>query len=339
MQSTETSRMLQLISGFHVSRALYVAATLGLADKVAGGTHDIDELAQATHADAGALLRTVRLLATVGVFAIDARGQIQMTPLAHTLRSDAPSSLQGWAIDQLGGEHYQAWGELLHSVRTGSDAFHHLFGQSPWQHRADNPASAQAFDAGMSSFLQAHHAAVIAAYPFARFQRIVDLAGGDGQFMVAVLQSCPELQGAVFELPHVANKATQRLAEAGLQDRGHALAGSLFETLPTGADAYVLSRVIHDWADADALRILRNAHVAAAPTSTLLLVERVLAETCEATAAQQAIATSDLNMLVMTGGRERSVAQYRQLLGEAGWWLTRVIDTDTALSVIEAVPA
>lgn len=330
--------MLQLISGLHVSRALFVAAKLGLADLVAAGTHELDALAQVSQTDAASLLRLLRLLATVGVFAIDARGLIQLTPLAQTLQRDAPASLQAWAVGQLGDEHYQAWGELLHSVRSGGSAFEHAFGQSPWQHRAQTPASAQAFDAGMSSFLQAHHAAVMAAYPFARFGRLMDLAGGDGQLLVALLQACPDLHGAVFELPHVANKAAQRLAAAGLSARGHALSGNLFEAIPAGADAYVLSRVIHDWGDTDALGILRNARAAASVGGCLLLVERLLAERVEVSPTQQVIASSDLNMLVMTGGRERSAAQYRALLRDAGWRLTQVIDTGTALSVLEAVP-
>ncbi len=338
MQSPETARMLQLISGFQVSRALFVAARLGLADWVADGVHELHALAQASACDAGALLRVVRLLATVGVFRIDEQGLIQLTPLAQTLQSNAPASLRDWALGQLGEAHHQAWGELLHSVRTGELAFEHVHGKSPWQHRADNPAGAQAFDAAMSSFLQAHSAALLAAYPFARFKHLIDLAGGDGQLLVTLLQACPLSQGAVFELPHVASKATLRLAAAGLAARGQAMAGSLFEAIPAGADLYVLSRVLHDWADTEALAILRNARAAAGAACTLLLIERLLAEHTEVCAEQQAVAASDLNMLVMTGGHERSAAQFRALLLASGWRLTQVIHTGTALSLIEAVP-
>lgn len=339
MQSAETSRMLQLISGYQVSRALYVAAKLGLADLVANGTQDLAALAASTNTDAGSLLRLVRLLASVGVFAIDEESRIAMTPLADTLRGDACASLRGWAIGQLGDEHSLAWGDLLNSVRTGENAFQRLFGMSPWEYRAQHPASAQEFDEGMSSFLQAHAAAVIASYPFARFKRVIDLAGGDGQFLAALLLACPDVTGAVFELPNVADKAAKRLVDAGLTRRGAALAGNLFETLPAGADAYLLSRVIHDWSDHHAVTILRNCRKAALPDSTLLLIERVLPEHTDPCASMQALAVSDVNMLVMTGGRERTATQYRALLAAADWRMTRLVSTSTALSLIEAVPA
>lgn len=339
MQSSETSTMLQLISGFHVSRALYVAAKLGLADLVAGGLHDGPALAAATATDASSLMRVLRLLATVGVFEVDEHERVRLTPLAETLRQDAPASLRGWAIGQLGDEHYMAWGDLLGSVRTGQDAFRRLFGKSPWEHRVEHAASAEEFDAGMSSFLRAHIEAVINAYPFGRFRRIVDVAGGDGQMLAAILATCADTSGQVFEVPHVAERAARRFGQAGLAERATALAGSIFDTVPAGADAYLLSRVIHDWADADAIAILKNCRLAANPASTLILVERVLPDRMDTTARARALAASDVNMLVMTGGRERTEAQYRELLAAASWRLTRLIATATALSLVEAAPA
>jgi Dimerisation domain len=167
-QSAETARMLQLISGFHVSRALHVAAQLGLPDLVEQGQSTVSQLAASTLTDAPSLQRLLRVLASVGVFEIDADQRVQMTELARTLLAHSPHSLRAWAIDQLGGEHYQAWGALMDSVRSGRMGFELAFGQRPWQHRADHPESARAFDAGMSSFLQAHLASILAALPLSK---------------------------------------------------------------------------------------------------------------------------------------------------------------------------
>lgn len=338
MQMTETARMLQLVSGFHVSRALYVAAQLGVADLVDSGQCTSEQISQTTATHAPSLLRVLRVLASVGVFALDREDRIHMTPLASTLLSRTPNSLRGWALGQLGDEHYEAWGALMDSVRTGGVAFEIVFGKSPWQHRAENAASAQAFDEGMSSFLQARSAAVVSAYPFARFRRLVDVAGGDGQLIATLLAAYPTLCGTLFELPHVVEKARRRLDEAGLSSRCNVIGGSIFESIPKDADAYVLSRVIHDWSDEDSRVILRNCRRAASADSTLLLIERVLPEDIDASPLTQALTVSDLNMLVMTGGRERTAAQYGSLLEATSWRMMRVISTVTEISLVEAVP-
>ncbi len=335
MQSPQTSEMLHLISGFHVSRAIYVAAQLGLADQLGQGDKSCTELARATGADPTALHRLLRVLASAGVFDLQDE-QVSPTPLSATLQSDSPGSLRGWAIDQLGGEHYQAWGELLHSVRTGGVAFEQVFGKNAWEHRAENPQSAREFDAGMASFIDAHHQAVLNAYPFERVKSLYDIAGGDGQFMSAALTRCPELRGLVLEQPQVATRARQRLVQAGQRARCAVVDGDIFEAIPQGGEAYVMSRVIHDWNDAEARQILTRCRRAMGPDSVLLLVERVLPAQCDRSPGTRALVVSDLNMLVMTGGCERTASQYRALLHEAGLVLHQVTATATALSVIEA---
>lgn len=336
MSSTHTHDMLQLISGFHVARALFVAAKLRVADTLRDGEKSCTEVAVATGTDAQALHRLLRVLASVGVFRLTSDQNVSLTPMGETLLTDAPGSLRGWAVDQLGGEHYQAWGELLTSVQSGQCAFERAFGKNAWAHRAENVQSAQAFDDGMASLMGAHHQAVLAAFSFANVEQLFDIAGGDGQFMQAALSAHPQLRGLVLEQAHVVPRTEQRLMRTGLADRCHVVAGDIFESVPAGGSAYLLSRVIHDWNDDQAAQILRVCRRAMAADATLLLVERVMPDFVETTARSRAATVSDLNMLVMTGGRERTEAEFRALLTSTGFAVEKCIATDTVFSVIVA---
>jgi hypothetical protein len=329
--------MLQLISGFWVSRALYVAAKLDIADLLAEGPKGSEELAKATGTHAPSLYRVLRALASVGVFAQEEQGRFALTPLGATLRTDVPGSLRAWATVQLGDEHYQAWGELMHSVQTGEIAFDQVFGIGVWQHRAQHPAHAQLFDAAMANFIGVVNAAVLASYPFATIEKIVDVGGGDGSLLVALLQAHPRMQGVLFDLPHVAEKATQRISAAGLAGRCEIIAGDGFASVPSGGDAYVLSRVIHDWDDEHSVAILKNCHRAMTDQSRLLLIERVLPSRVEPSSVAQALVLSDLNMMVMNGGRERMEAEYHTLCTAAGLRVVQILPTQSPMSVIEAV--
>jgi SAM-dependent methyltransferase len=304
--------MLQLIEGFWVSRALYIVAKLGIADLLAEGPKGSEELAQATSTHAPSLYRVLRALTSVGVFAEEEQGRFALTPLAATLRTGVPGSVRAWAIMQLGEEHYQAWGEVLHSVQTGKTAFSHVFGMGVWQYRAQHPGHAKTFDAAMANFVGTVNKTVLTSYDFSSLGLIVDVGGGDGSLLVALLQAHPGVQGVLFDLPHVAEGAKKRLADADLAERCEIIAGDVFSSVPSRGDAYILSRVIHDWDDAHSVAILRNCHRVMTPESKLLLIERVLPPRVEPSAAHQALVLTDLNMLVMNGGRERTDMRYRQ---------------------------
>jgi spermidine synthase len=268
------------------------------------------------------------------VFAEDDRGRFALTPLGATLRTDVPGSLRYFAIEELGENHYPAWERVLHSVETGAIAFDHVYGVSKWQYMAEHSDEARIFDAAMSSFSSAVAAAVVAAYDFSSSATVVDIGGGDGTLLAAILKANPSLRGVVADLPHVAEGAQRRLEAEGLADRCEVAAGSFFESAPVG-DTYVLKFIIHDWDDQQSAAILRNCRSAMAANGRVLLVEAVI---------QPGTATSfskyvDLNMLVMTGGRERTEAEYRALLDSAGLRLTRIIPTCTEMSVLEAVRA
>lgn len=326
--------MLDMIKGFWVSRALYVAAKLGIPDLLRDEPKSSDDLAQATGTHAPSLYRVLRALDSVGVFAEDDQGRFALTPLGATLRTDVPGSLRYFAIEELGENHYPAWERVLHSVETGAIAFNHVYGASKWQYMAEHSDEARIFDAAMSSFSSVVAAAVVAAYDFSSSATVVDVGGGDGTLLAAILKANPSLRGAVADLPHVAEGAQRRLDADGLADRCEVAAGSFFESVPVG-DTYVLKFIIHDWDDQQSAAILRNCRSAMAANGRVLLVEAVI---------QPGTATSfskyvDLNMLVMTGGRERTEAEYRALLDSAGLRLTRIIPTSTEMSILEAVQA
>jgi SAM-dependent methyltransferase len=330
--------LLDLAGGFPVARALYVAAKLGVADLLSEGAKSGADLAAATGTHAPSLERVMRLLACAGVFAEEASRGYALTPLSRQLQTDRAGSLRDLVVHQLGEETYRAWGELLESVRTGVTAFDHALGTGVWEYRAHHPEYAALFDAAMSNFSGVHVDAVLEAYPFSAFRRVADLGGGVGRFLVALLSAHPGMKGILFDLPHVAEGARERIASAGLADRCEVLGGDIFAGAPEGADAYVLSRVIHDWDDAHALAILRNCRRALPPNGKLFLFERILPTRAEPSPEVRLLLASDLMMMVMNGGGERTEEQYRALLRAAGLAPAKVTRTRTAVSVIEAEP-
>lgn len=335
--ASSNAAILNLINGFHVARALYIAARLQLPDLVKGGTSDCKALAALTNTDAPSLYRIMRVLVSAGVFEMDDRDRVSSNPLAETLLKDASGSLRSWAISQLGDDPYKAWGDLMYGVRTGGIAFEHVFGCDSWTYRAAHPESAKDFDDGMASFVGAHNKAVVASYPFTAIRNVVDIGGGDGTLIATLLAAYSAMKGLLFEQPRVIERARQRIADEGLSARCEVMAGDMFKSIPPGADAYLLSRVIHNWDDEHAIAILRNCQRAMEPAAKLLLVERVIPARIEESAATRVLVVSDLHMMVMNGGRERTEAQYRALFEAAGLGLTRVIPTGTAMSVIEGV--
>ena len=325
--------MLQMIAGFWLSRALYLAAKLGLADLLKDGSMQSEELAQLTGTHAPALYRVLRALASVGVFAEDDQGRFALTPLAATLRSDVPGSLRAFTISELGEDHYPAWGEVMRSVRTGETAFDHLFGMDVWRYRAQHPEEARIFDEAMASFSSIIHEAILRSYDFSPIGTLVDVGGGDGGLLASILKASPQMQGVLFDLPHVITGAQKRMEAEGLVERCQIVPGDFFASVPSGGDAYLLKWVIHDWDEERSVAILKTCHHAMAEHGKLLLVEAIIPQGNLPSFHK----FMDLNMLVMTGGRERTEAEYRALLEAAGFRLRNIIPTQSEMSVIEAV--
>ena len=337
--SSPSAAMLQIMTGFRVSRATHVAAKLGIADLLKDGPKSSEELAQLTDTHAPSLYRVMRALASAGVFGQDEQGRFTLTPVAATLRSDVPNSLRALAIMNLGEERYQAWGDLMHSVRTGEIAFNRVFGMGLWEYYSQHPEQAKIFDESMANFIAAHNAAVLASYPFSAIDTLVDVGGGNGSFIISALQANPRMKGVLFDLPHVAEQARKRIADAGLAERCEIIGGDILASVPEGGTAYILSQVIHDWDDDRAIAILESCHRAMKDKAKLLLVERILPARAEQSVALQRAFMLDVHMMATTGGRERTEAEYRALLDTAGFRMTKVVPTQSEMSVLECVPA
>jgi len=323
--------MLQMISGFWISRAIYVAAKLGVADHLSDGYRTIDELAAATGTHAPSLYRVLRALASVGVFTEDGKRGFALTPLAETLRTDVSGSLRAFATVELGEEHYPAWGELLHSVRTGEIAFDRAFGMPVWEFFEQNPENAKTFNDAMTGMTLAVNDAVLSSYDFSSIGKIIDVGGGHGSLIASILKAHPEMRGILFDAPPVIEGARCRLQDEGIAERCEAIAGDFFESVPGGGDAYILKWIIHDWDEERSITILKNCHRAMAENGRLLLVEAVVPFGSEPHFSK----FIDLNMLVMTGGRERTEDEYRTLFEASGFRLTRIIPTESPMSIIE----
>jgi SAM-dependent methyltransferase len=330
--STTTIR--RLVDGYQVSQAIHVAAALGIADLLADASRTSDELAAATGTHPPTLYRLLRALASVGVLhELDGRA-FELTPLGQPLRSEVPDSIAGWA-SFIGRPYYwQAWPGLLHSVRTGENAFRHVHGTDVWAYRSTHPDESAVFDRAMTSLSRRANAALLAAYDFGRFRTVVDVGGGNGALLVAVLAANPAVQGVLFDQPHVVSGAASLLERAGVADRCRTVGGSFFESVPEGADAYMLRAVIHDWDDDASIRILTVVRRALAEDGRVLIVERVIAPANEGRDAK----FSDLNMLVGPGGRERTREEFAALLESSGWRLARVVEAGS-FCVIEAASA
>ena len=325
--------MVQMISGFWVSRSIYIAAKLGIADLLQEKTKTAAELAEATGTHAPSLYRLLRALASVGVFVEREEGRFDLTPLAATLRANAPDSLRAFAISELGGDHYAAWGELLYSIKTGGIAFEQVYGMPVWEYYAQHPEIAQVFNESMTNITKLVEPAVLESYDFSSFNRIVDIGGGHGSLIAAVLKRNPHLAGILFDAPQVIEGAQQRIAAEGLAERCQAIGGDFFASAPDGGDAYMMKHIIHDWDDERAITILKNCHRAMNENGKLLVIDQVVPPGNEPAPSK----FTDLIMMIMLGGRERTAEEFRALFAAAGFRLTQIIPTPSLVSIIEGV--
>lgn len=326
--------MLQIISGFWISRAVYVIAKLGIPDLLKSGAKTAEELAAATKMHAPSLYRVLRALASVGVVGWEGE-RFSLTPLSETLVTDAPGSLRWFTVSELGQEHYPAWGNLMHSVKTGDIAFDHFFGVDIWTYFQRNPEDAAVFNDSMTGVTAAANEEIMTKYDFSGFQRVVDVGGGHGGLITSILKKNTHVRGVLFDAPQVIEGARPKIEAAGLADRCETVSGDFFKSVPAGGDAYVMKWIIHDWDDRKAITILRNCRKEMQPNGKLILVDCVVPETTEPHFSK----FIDLNMLVMTGGKERTETEFEKLLADAGFKLVRVIPTDVPTSIVEAEPA
>jgi hypothetical protein len=326
--------VMQIITGYWHSQALYVAAKLELADHLAQGPKTSDELARLTNTHADTLFRLLRALASIGIFHETSPGTFENTPASEFLRKDVPGSQWAMAV-MMGEEHYQAWGELLYSVQTGKGSFTKIFQQRPFEYLASHPEQAATFDAAMTSVHGRETQPMIAAYDFSQAKVVADIGGGNGSVISEVLRQNPHVEGMLYDLAHVVERARPNLEKAGLAARCRTIAGDFFKEIPPGADVYLFRHIIHDWADDECVTILANCRRAMKPTSRVVLAETIV----PAGNDFAFVKWLDLNMLVIPEGRERTEAQYRELFQRAGLKLARVIETPAEIHLLEAAPA
>ncbi len=322
----------QMATGYWLSQAIYVAAKLGIADFLKDGPKSCTELAVATKVDEQSLFRLMRALSSAGIFVALSGGSFALSNVGRELRSDVPGSQRAIAIT-LGEIHYQAWGELLHSVQTGSPGFDKAFDAGLFEYLQSNAEAANNFHEGMTDVSSMVAYAVLMAYDFSGISSMVDVGGGEGAFLRKILELHPEIEGTVFDLEPALKKA-HHLNGKMSKGKCTAVAGNFFESVPQGADAYIMSDVIHDWNDEQCVTILQNCRKAMSKKGRVLVVETVVPEG-DAPCFSKLL---DVNMLVMTRGKERTRSEFNAVFDAAGYKLTRVVRTVAPQSVIEGIP-
>ncbi len=325
--------LMQLTGGAFISQAISVAAKLGLADLLAAKPKQVSELAAETKMHERSLYRLLRCLSSVGVFNETEPNVFALTPLAEPLRADAPNSMRDIIIFMGEPWHWRVYGEMLYSVETGKPAWGRVHGAEVFEYFEQNPEEAETFNRAMTNLSLMAIPAITEAYDFAGINTLADIAGGHGRLLAGILKANTQLKGLLFDMPSVIDGATALLEKEGVAERVELARGSFFESVPAGADAYMMKHIIHDWDDERSLQILKNIHRAIPAHGKVLLVEMVIAHGNEPHFGK----IQDMEMLVSPGGIERTESQYRELLQQAGFKLTRIIQTRSPLSIIEAV--
>jgi len=324
--------MMEMIVATWMSQAITVAAQLGVADALSDGPLPIEELAARVGADADALHRLLRALISKGIFRQRHDGRYELNSLAGTLRSDAPIPMT-WAAQFYGSaEQRERWTLMVDSIRTGSSVVPALRGKESFDYFAGQPELAELFNQTMTSVSELTDGPVVAGYDFSAYPTIVDVGGGQGPLLATILATAPASQGVLYDLPVVVSAAPNLLCKHDVADRVRIETGSFFDSVPGGGDAYVLKNILHDWSDEKAVQILRNVRTAAGPRATVLLIELVIPDHDRDFPGKWA----DLEMLLNLAARERTAAEYRKLLSQAGFRMMRVVQTASPLSVVEA---
>jgi SAM-dependent methyltransferase len=326
----------QLVFSNTARQVLYAVAELGISDHLVDGPRSADEVARITGSHAPSLYRLMRTAAGLGFFTEDAEHRFSVSPLGAALQSDAPGRSRA-LVRCFGSPFYQhIWSEFLHAVQTGESAIGKAYGRPIFDALKSRPKESALFNEAMSALAAEEPPAVSAAYDFSQFKVLVDVGGGTGNLLATILLSNPGPQGVLFDLPQVAAQARRQIEMRGLSQRCSVVEGSFFDAIPAGGDSYMLSHVVHDWSDADCLKILANCRKVIPPGGRLLLVEHVIPAGNDFSPAK----LMDMSMLAMTsGGRERTEKEYAALLAIAGFKLTRIAPTSSPVNVIEAIPA
>jgi hypothetical protein len=332
-QRNSALTIFRMATAYWASQAIYVAAKLGVADALGEGSKSGDEIASATGANSKSLARLTRALVALGVLSVDDEGRFRLTGTGALLQSGMPGSMRSMILT-LGEEHYQAWGKLIDSVKCDKPAFDEVYGRPLFEFLAENSAAARSFNEGMTDLTSQMALAIVLAYDFSGIYVAADIGGGHGVLLDSILRSNPSVTGILFDSDKVIAGAIPDMGAKSIGDRRQSIHGDFFDSVPEGADVYILKNVLHDWSDDRAIRILKNCRRAMGSQAKLLVIEMVLPLLDDPAFGS----LLDLNMLVMSGGQERTKDQYCSLLQESGFRLTRVIPTVAPVSILEAMP-
>jgi O-methyltransferase domain len=331
-------RLSALLYGYMPAQLVYVMARLKLADLLADGSMTVGELSAATDAQPSMMRRLVRGLAGVGLVGVDGDDRISLTEMGSLLASGATGSMRDVALHR-GGEAFAAWGKLEHAVRTGEPAFEAAHGDPFFTYLRNNAEAGAAFDGTMTRLSHGVVTEAVEQYDFAAASRILDVGGGRGHFLAEVLEAHPELEGAVFDVPELAESTGEHLRSRGLGDRSAALGGDFFESVPAGYDLHILKWILHDWDDEACRRILAACRAALPDHGRLLVVEQLLPDEVPTSGPLHPAIAMDLIMLVnFADARERDLGEYEELLHSAGFALHDVVPLPSGFSVLDCRP-
>ncbi|HEV7746376.1 MAG TPA: methyltransferase [Pyrinomonadaceae bacterium] len=325
--------MARLINSHRITGVLCAAARLGLADLIGSTAISVAELASATGCQPNALYRLLRAVASLGVFEETGDAEFRNTEASLLLRRDAEPSLYGLAC-MTSRMHLYAWPQLLHSLQTGQSAFNKVFGSEIFEYMAEQPEASEAFDQAMAGYTEVVADAVLDAYDFSPFEHVIDIGGGAGALLKKVLTRYPNVRGSIYDLKHVVTRSLESIKDTVWADRLFGLPGNFLEAAPPGGDLYVIKIVLCDWQDDDARRILANVRKVISKGKRLLIVDAILPPGNTPSFAK----LSDINMMVITGGKERTAEDFRQLLAATGFDVVSVNPIHEWVGLIDAVP-
>ena len=319
-QLSPSAQLNEMLGGYRLTALIHVAAKLGIADLLQDGPKSSQELARTVDANPRNLYRVLRALASRGIFAENTAGQFELTPLAEPLRSDMPGSTRDWAIWH-GDLLAPAWNDLLYGVRTDQTAFEHVYGEGFWEYLDRNPDARENFNRRMTSRSGREQSQFLDDLDLSGGTKIVDVGGGQGSLITAILQAHPEMRGVLFDLPEVVQGAKELMESAGVAERCELVGGSFFDSAPSGGDRYVLQGVIHNWDDEPAITILKNCRRAMRDNGRLLLIDSVINPGNE----PERNKLNDINMMLLVGALERTEQEFRALFEAAGFRLVNII--------------
>ena len=335
-QNPDVDRVLmQLLAGAWVTQAIATAARLGIPDALASGPKTVDEIAAKAGANRGATKRLMRMLTGIGVFAPAEGGRYALNPLSERLREETPGSLKHMFIAETDGVHWRCWEKVADAVRTGLPRPKPVFGKPAFDYYAENKDEGEQFGRAMANVSGLASKFVLDAYDFGGLKTIMDVGGGNGSMVRTILGKYPQARGIVADLPYIADQANAAIREAGMSERCRFEPTDFFQSVPKGADGHLLKFVLHDWNDDECATILRNCRSAIEPGGRLMVLEVVVPDAPGPDFSHM----MDMNMLVMTGGMERTAAEYETLLARGGFRLKRIVTSPSPFSVIEGEPA